>query len=110
MTALSGRRSDARPDRRSRAATPPPPPDWSWQEGSACKGEDLTLFFGVEGERPLSKQAREVKAIQVCMGCPVRTPCLEYAIGAKATGVWGGSTDEVRTSERRRRARKQAVA
>lgn len=100
----------ARPNRSSRSKIPPPTPDWSWASRAACCGEDLALFFGAEGERPLAKESRELEAKQVCQACPVRTPCLEYAIGAKVSGVWGGTSDETRTSERRRRARKQPAA
>ena len=28
-----------------------PRPNWGWQDAAACKGEDLLLFFGPDGER-----------------------------------------------------------
>ncbi len=43
-------------------------------------GEDLVLFFGPDGERQPEREIRERKAKQICMGCPVRTECLDYAV------------------------------
>jgi WhiB family redox-sensing transcriptional regulator len=88
--------------------------DLRWQQEAACLGmydklgEDL--FFppdnpggpkagkGVTGEHGRIKEARAL-----CMMCPVRQKCLDYAIKNECTGVWGGTTD----SERRRMARKR---
>ena len=28
-----------------------PRPSWGWQDAAACRGEDLVLFFGPDGER-----------------------------------------------------------
>jgi hypothetical protein len=38
---------------------------------------------------PLSRGAAE-PAIRWCMACPVRSPCLLYAVSHKVYGVWGG--------------------
>ena len=27
-----------------------PRPNWGWQDAAACRGEDLMLFFGPDGE------------------------------------------------------------
>ncbi|WP_460782771.1 WhiB family transcriptional regulator [Nonomuraea sp. N2-4H] len=41
-------------------------------------------------EGPSQSQADRAK--QVCAGCPVREPCLEYALSTRqAHGVWGGT-------------------
>lgn len=91
--------------------TPMPRPNWGWQDASACRGEDLALFFGADGERQEEREVRERKAQQVCAGCPVRTACLDYSISRpERTGVWGGLSEEERMAERNRRMRQRARA
>lgn len=70
-----------------------------------CRGAG-DLFFP-EGE---GRTDQVDAAIRVCQGCPLRTPCLEYAIAAREQhGVWGG-VDRDRTEQkqwpRRRKRRK----
>jgi WhiB family redox-sensing transcriptional regulator len=84
-------------------------PDWSWQNAAACRGEDIGLFFPADGERPAEREVRERKAEQVCLGCPVRTDCLDYAISRpEKSGTWGGLSEDERAAERTRRMRKTA--
>lgn len=86
-------------------------PSWGWQDSAACRGEDLVLFFGVDGERQPDREIRERKAKQICFGCPVRTECLDYAISRhEKHGTWGGFGEDERASERRRRMRKAHAA
>ena len=69
----------------------PRPQGWSWQERAACRGMDVVLFFGPEGERGPGRERRERKAAQVCAGCPVREECRTYSIGRpEKYGTWGG--------------------
>jgi WhiB family redox-sensing transcriptional regulator len=90
--------------------------DISWQEKAAClgyyhkTGEDL--FFppdnpggpkqgiGIKGEAVRIRKAR-----QVCLSCPVRLRCLEFAIVNGCSGFWGGTTD----GERKKIVREQAA-
>jgi WhiB family redox-sensing transcriptional regulator len=61
-----------------------------WRERAACCGSDLDVFFPERGES--AGPAR-----QVCAACPVREPCLEYALSNRIThGVWGGLTERER--------------
>ena len=61
-----------------------------WRELAACRGTDLDVFFPERGES--AGPAR-----QVCARCPVREPCLEYAVRNRIThGVWGGLTERER--------------
>lgn len=53
-------------------------------EDALCAQVDTELFFPVPGERA-------VDARRVCAACPVREPCLEYAIRTGVTGIWGGT-------------------
>lgn len=89
----------------------PPMPSWGWQAGAACRGEDLILFFGRDGERTLEREARERKAKKVCQFCPVRAACLDYAVSRpEKYGTWGAMNEDERASERRKRMRRSNAA
>jgi hypothetical protein len=65
-----------------------------WRELAACRGTDLNLFFPGRGES--AEPAR-----QVCAACPVRQPCLDYAVSNAITdGIWGGLTERERRALR----------
>jgi Transcription factor WhiB len=65
-----------------------------WRELAACRGTDLNLFFPGRGESAGA-------ARQVCAACPVRQPCLDYAITNRIVhGVWGGLTERERRALR----------
>jgi WhiB family redox-sensing transcriptional regulator len=83
--------------------------DDQWQRDAACQGSSPELFFPL-GHSPLAR-AEAWAATQICKRCPVRTPCLEWAIrhGERA-GVWGGMTAEERREEVRRRRRADTPA
>jgi WhiB family redox-sensing transcriptional regulator len=58
---------------------------------------DPDVFYPVSDE-----EAEAAKA--VCAACPVRQPCLEYALANRERdGVWGGATER----ERRRMIRQR---
>jgi len=62
----------------------------SWRQRAACRGVDPDIFYPVSDE-----EAEESKAI--CAECPVRQPCLEYALANRERdGVWGGATERER--------------
>jgi len=69
----------------------------SWRLKGACRGLDPAIFYPVSED-----DAVEAKA--VCNNCPVREPCLEWALGNREhDGVWGGATER----ERRRMIRQR---
>jgi WhiB family redox-sensing transcriptional regulator len=71
----------------------------TWRKQAACKGLDPEIFYPVTDEEVLDAKA-------VCEGCPVRTPCLEHALGLREKeGVWGGATDKERRRIIRQRRR-----
>lgn len=75
-----------------------------WRRAAACRDMDTELFFprGETGA-PLV-QTTGAKA--VCGGCPVRTPCLEFAMATRQEyGIFGGLTEQERRTLARRRAR-----
>lgn len=43
----------------------------------------------------------EQLAAMLCDGCPVKTPCLDYAIEHHEQGVWGGTHEDQRAKMRR---------
>jgi WhiB family redox-sensing transcriptional regulator len=70
----------------------------SWRQQARCRGVDPGVFYPVSDE----DEASEAKVI--CAECPVREPCLEYALTVREKhGVWGGRTER----ERRRLVRQR---
>ncbi|HWG12839.1 MAG TPA: WhiB family transcriptional regulator [Streptosporangiaceae bacterium] len=95
--------------RRSSVALPRP--NWGWQDRGACRNEDVSLFFGPDGERQPERDIRERKAKAICAACPVRAECLNYALSRpEKYGTWGGLNEEERAAERRRRMRRANAA
>ena len=69
----------------------------SWRQKAACRGVDPDIFYPVSDD-----DAEAAKAI--CVTCPVREACLEYAlVNRERDGVWGGATER----ERRRLIRQR---
>ncbi len=70
----------------------------AWRGKAACKGVDPDLFYPIK-----DSDAEDAKA--VCQQCPVRVPCLEYALANnEKEGVWGGLTERERRTILRRRS------
>lgn len=70
---------------------------FAWQEQALCAQTDPEAFFPEKGG-----STREAK--KVCLGCTVKTECLEYALAQdERFGIWGG------LSERERRKLKRAA-
>jgi WhiB family redox-sensing transcriptional regulator len=66
--------------------------DTAWKDLAACR-DDMQLFFG--GDTLLAKQ--------VCNGCPVRLPCLEFALTNNCDAdVWGGLDPDERQAFKQR--------
>jgi len=71
--------------------------DWEWQLRGTCRTEDPDLFFHPDGDRGLSRTARELAAKAVCAGCPVVEQCAGHALSVREPyGVWGGLTEDER--------------
>jgi WhiB family redox-sensing transcriptional regulator len=75
----------------------------AWLCRAACRALPTELFFPAgELDNEAVEQAEEAKA--VCATCPVRVPCLEFAIATNQPyGIWGGANTSERRSIRRRR-------
>jgi WhiB family redox-sensing transcriptional regulator len=86
-------------------------PDWAWQDDASCRGQELVLFFGPDGERAPERDVRELKAKAICSGCPARNACLNYALDRpEKYGLYGGLNEDERASVRRRRQRRSATS
>jgi WhiB family redox-sensing transcriptional regulator len=73
--------------------------DAHWMANGKCRGMSPGVFFPSDGV------GVEV-ARRICAECPVREPCLEYALFHRIdNGVWGGASER----ERRRIARRRRV-
>ena len=74
------------------------PLDRSWQPVALCRGNHSHLFFPPSTtERKDERERREVRAKSICRMCPVKSPCLEYAMEIREPyGIWGGLTEAER--------------
>lgn len=73
------------------------PEEYAWMLHARCRGARPTEFFPSDG---LGVEAAQ----RVCVGCPVREECLEYALAHRIEhGVWGGASERERRRILRRR-------
>lgn len=70
-----------------------------WAARAACRGKNPAWWFPLPGRGVSYRAARPV-----CEGCPVRRPCLDYALAAgEELGMWGGLDPDERSRLERRR-------
>ena len=65
----------------------------AWQVKAACRGPQASSVFfpPASVERKDQKEEREERAKVICATCPVRRPCLDYALQIREPhGIWGG--------------------
>lgn len=73
--------------------------DVDWMKKGRCRDISPSVFFPSDGVGVDVARA-------ICADCPVKTPCLEYALENKVDhGVWGGASER----ERRRIARRRRL-
>lgn len=70
-----------------------------WMQVALCRDMDPELFFPSDGVGVETAKG-------ICMGCPARMDCLEYALRNRIDqGVWGGTSERerrrIRTARRR---------
>ena len=72
--------------------------DEGWHVKALCRGPQAEAFFPPQHvERKEERQDREAAAKSICASCPVRQPCLEYAISIREPhGIWGGLNEAER--------------
>ena len=70
----------------------------SWQEEALCAQTDPEAFFPEKGG-----STREAK--RICVGCEVKSECLDYALmHDERFGIWGGLSER-----ERRRLKREAM-
>ena len=75
-------------------------PAAGWREAAACRQADPELFFPIASAGQAAAEIQQAKA--VCASCPVRRPCLTYALAtAQEFGIWGGRDENERRLLRR---------
>jgi WhiB family redox-sensing transcriptional regulator len=75
-----------------------------WRGNASCRNADPGLFFPVGTTGPAVSQIEAAKI--VCRACPVREPCLEFALATNQdSGVWGAASEEERRLLRQQRRR-----
>jgi WhiB family transcriptional regulator, redox-sensing transcriptional regulator len=73
--------------------------DMTWMAEGKCRDVHPSVFFPSDGV------GVEV-ARRICLDCPVKAPCLEYALRNRIDhGVWGGASER----ERRRILRQRRI-
>ena len=73
------------------------PEEYAWMLNAHCRGAAPTEFFPSDG---LGVEAAQ----RVCVNCPVKPECLEYALTNRIEhGVWGGASERERRRILRRR-------
>lgn len=80
--------------------------DTTWMEEGKCRKYLPETFFPSDG-------AGVSIAKRICAGCPVKEPCLEYALYHHIHhGIWGGASERERRriAGRRRGSRRLAEA
>ena len=74
--------------------------DASWMAEGNCRDVHPSVFFPSDG-------VGVDIARQICADCPVKAPCLEYALRNRIDhGVWGGASER----ERRRILRQRRLS
>jgi WhiB family transcriptional regulator, redox-sensing transcriptional regulator len=82
--------------------------DYSWRSKAICRDTDPDLFFPVGTTGQALVQIARAK--EVCAECPVRVPCLEYALETNQdSGIWGGLSEEERRAIRRQQAARAKI-
>jgi len=75
-----------------------------WHDRARCAEVDPEIFFPEKGQ---SQRA----ARRICAACPVREPCLEYALEtSQAHGIWGGTGEGERRRIKRQRQEGEKAA
>lgn len=66
-----------------------------WRARAACRDADTSLFFPYWAAGSTLQGIDKAKLI--CRDCPVRAPCLGWALDrGVAFGIWGGFTEDER--------------
>jgi WhiB family transcriptional regulator, redox-sensing transcriptional regulator len=74
----------------------------NWRDDAACLHTDPDLFFPIGTAGSALRQVDVDEAKRICRTCPVRSPCLTWALDqGSSSGIWGGTTEDERRALRR---------
>jgi hypothetical protein len=76
-------------------------PEEDWRMRGLCMQVDNDMFFPEVGGSPEN-------AKKVCALCPVKEPCLQFALSHDVQGVWAGTTEHERRDIRKSAAETSA--
>jgi WhiB family redox-sensing transcriptional regulator len=69
----------------------------NWRDFAACKDKPTVWWF------PESKEIGDQDvAISICLRCPVKAECFDYALDHEIMGIWGGVNQTDRAKIRRK--------
>lgn len=74
------------------------PPNFG--QRALCTQVEPELFFP---ESQAEWEASRDWISQICGACPLREPCLEYALAVKVSGIWAATNETERTALRKKR-------
>lgn len=70
---------------------------WDWRDDAQCREIGTDLFYPNDGDRWTALMAKGL-----CVRCPVRHECLEFALETcEPEGIWGGMSPRERMAMRR---------
>lgn len=85
-------------------------PEFIFKDNASCAETDPELFFSHEvldfNGKVRGKYLNLAAAKKICDSCPLKIDCLEYALNNNEVGIWGGTTEEQRSTIRRSSNRK----
>jgi WhiB family transcriptional regulator, redox-sensing transcriptional regulator len=80
--------------------------DSEWRYAARCRHADPELFFPAGTAGPALRQ--EALAKRICADCPVRMPCLRWALRHGVEfGIWGGIDERQRREMRGSQIRRE---
>jgi len=71
---------------------------------AACKGMPTDWFYAEDCLSPVKETVEYAR--QICIGCPERKLCLDYALENEPHGMWGGLTSNDRKDLQKNRLHK----
>ncbi len=76
-------------------------PARGWRDRAACRGVDPDAFFPVAAPGTGAYEREAAAALRACRACPVRNPCLDWAVRHSPDhGIWGGTAPSERNGAR----------
>jgi len=67
------------------------------QQNNGVECEQIPEYYFPDDKDVVSRTLIIKFAKAACSRCPVRLQCLDYAVSAHMTGIWGGTTAEERS-------------